>query len=44
MQNRLEAIVVDLDVFFFREQLSIEDFVSLVTRLYNTADKLGVLV
>jgi hypothetical protein len=42
MQDRLEAIVVDLEVFFFREQLSIEDFVSLVTRLHNTADKLGI--
>jgi hypothetical protein len=42
MQNRLEAIVVDLEVFFFREHLSLEDFVSLVTRLYNTADKLGI--
>lgn len=42
MQNRIEAIVVGLEVFFFREQLSIEDFVSLVTRLYNTAEKLGI--
>lgn len=42
MQDRLEAIVVDLEVFFFREQLSIKDFVSLVTRLHNTADKLGI--
>ena len=43
MQNRMEAIIVALEVFCFKqEQLSIEDFVSLITNMYNTADKLGV--
>ena len=43
MQDRMEALIVDLEVFCFKkEQLSIEDFVSLITNMYNTADKLGV--
>ena len=42
MHNRLEALIVSLEVFFFKEQLSIEDFVSLLTNLYNLADRLGV--
>jgi len=43
MQDRLEAIIVDLEVFCFKkEQLSIQDFVSLVTNMYSTADKLGI--
>ena len=43
MQGRLEAIVVALEVFCFKkEQLSIEDFVSLITNMYSTADKLGI--
>jgi transcriptional regulator with XRE-family HTH domain len=42
MQNRLEALIVDLEVFCFKGELSIEDFVSLITNMYNTADKLGI--
>ncbi|HKI09228.1 MAG TPA: helix-turn-helix domain-containing protein [Nitrososphaeraceae archaeon] len=43
MQDRLEAIIVDLEMFCFKkEQLSIQDFVSLVTNMYSTADKLGI--
>ena len=42
MQERLEAIIVALEVFCFKGELSIEDFVSLVTNMYNTADKLGI--
>jgi transcriptional regulator with XRE-family HTH domain len=43
MQDRMEALIVALEVFCFKkEQLSIEDFVSLITNMYNTADKLGV--
>ena len=42
MQNRMEAIIVALEVFCFKGELSIEDFVSLITNMYNTADKLGV--
>jgi hypothetical protein len=45
MQARLEALIVNLEVFFFKkkkDQLSIEDFVSLITNMYNTADKLGI--
>src|ERR671910_566400 len=42
MQNRMEALIVALEVFCFKGELSIEDFVSLVTNMYNTADKLGV--
>jgi septation ring formation regulator EzrA len=43
MQNRMEAIIVALEVFCFKqEQLSIEDFVSLITNMYNAADKLGI--
>jgi hypothetical protein len=42
MQERLEAIIVDLEVFCFKGELSIEDFVSLITNIYNTADKLGI--
>jgi transcriptional regulator with XRE-family HTH domain len=41
--TRMEALIVALDVFCFKkEQLSIEEFVSLVTDMYNTAHKLGV--
>jgi transcriptional regulator with XRE-family HTH domain len=42
MQDRMEALIVALEVFCFKGELSIEDFVSLVTNMYNTADKLGV--
>ena len=42
MQNRMEAFIVALEVFCFKGELSIEDFVSLITNMYNTADKLGV--
>jgi hypothetical protein len=43
MQDRMEAKIVALEVFCFKkEQISIEDFVSLVTRMYATADKLGI--
>ena len=42
MQNRLEALIVALEVFCFKGELSAEDFVSLITNMYNTADKLGV--
>lgn len=40
--DRLEAIVVSLEVFFFKGQFSIEEFVGLVTNMYNTANKFGV--
>ena len=42
MQDRLEGLVVHLEVFCFKEKLSIEKFVSLVTNMYNTADKFGI--
>jgi predicted transcriptional regulator len=43
MQDRMEAIIVALEVFCFKkEHISIEDFVSLVTRMYTTADELGI--
>jgi hypothetical protein len=47
MQERLEALIVDLEVFFFKkkknkDQLSIEDFVGLITNMYNVADNLGI--
>jgi hypothetical protein len=42
MQNRLEALIVALEVLCFKGELSIEDFVSLITNMYNTADKLGI--
>jgi hypothetical protein len=38
----LEAVIVALEVFCFKEKESIEDFVSLITNMYNTADKLGI--
>jgi hypothetical protein len=41
--TRMEALIVALEVFCFKkEQLSIEEFVSLVTNMYSTAHKLGV--
>jgi hypothetical protein len=41
--TRMEALIVALEVFCFKkEQLSIEEFVSLVTNMYSTANKLGV--
>lgn len=42
MQNRLEAVIVDLEVFLFHKGLSFEDFFGLVTNMYNLADKVGV--
>jgi chromosome segregation ATPase len=42
MQNRFEAAVVSLEEFLFQNGLSIEDFFSLVTNMYNLADKAGV--
>jgi Homeodomain-like domain len=42
MQIRMEALIVDLEVFCFKGELSIEDLVSLITNMYNTADKLGI--
>lgn len=42
MQNRFEAAVVSLEEFLFQKGLSIEDFFSLVTNMYNLADKAGV--
>ena len=39
----MEAIIVDLEVFCFKkEQLSVEDFVSLITNICNTSAKLGI--
>jgi transcriptional regulator with XRE-family HTH domain len=42
MQDRLEGLIVALEVFCFKEHLSIQDFVSLITNMYSTADKLGI--
>jgi hypothetical protein len=42
MQDRLEALVVALEVFFFKQNLSIEDFTSLVTNMNNALEKLGI--
>jgi hypothetical protein len=42
MQNRLEAAIVDLEVFLFRNGQSFEDFFGLVTNTYDLADKVGV--
>jgi hypothetical protein len=42
MQSRIEAQIVALEVLCFKEKLSIQDFVSLITNMYNTADKLGI--
>ena len=42
MQNRMEALIVALEVFCFKEHLSVEDLVSRVTNMYNTADNLGI--
>jgi DNA repair exonuclease SbcCD ATPase subunit len=42
MQDRFEAVIVNLEVFLFREGLSIEEFFGLVTNMYNLADKIGV--
>jgi hypothetical protein len=41
-QDRIEGLIVSLDVFCYKGKISIEDFVSLVTNMYNTADKLDV--
>jgi DNA repair exonuclease SbcCD ATPase subunit len=41
-QNRMEALIVALEVFCFKGELSIEDFVSLITNMYSTADKLRI--
>ena len=42
MQNRMEALIVASEVFCFKEHLSVEDLVSRVTNMYNTADNLGI--
>ena len=38
----MKALIVDLEVFCFKGELSIQDFVSLITNMYNTAYKLGI--
>src|SRR5918994_2449627 len=42
MQDRFEASVVIMEEFLFHKGLSIEIFFSLVTNMYNLADKVGV--
>ena len=42
MQDRFEAAVVSMEEFLFHKGLSIEDFFSLVTNMYNSAEKVGV--
>jgi hypothetical protein len=42
MHNRMEALIVALEVFCFKEHLSVEDLVSRITNMYNTADNLGI--
>jgi hypothetical protein len=43
MHDRMIALIESLEVFCFKnEQLAIEDFVSLVTRMHSIADKLGI--
>ena len=42
MCTRMEALIVALEVSCFKKEQSIEEFVSLVTNMYSTADKLGV--
>jgi transcriptional regulator with XRE-family HTH domain len=42
MQNRMEALIIALEVFCSKEQLPVEDLVSLVTNMYNIADNLGI--
>jgi DNA repair exonuclease SbcCD ATPase subunit len=42
MQNRLEAAIVNMEVFLYYKGQSIEDFFSLVTNMYSLADKVGV--
>jgi predicted RNase H-like nuclease (RuvC/YqgF family) len=38
----MKALIVDLEVFCFKGELSIQDFVNLITNMYNTAYKLGI--
>ena len=42
VQNRFEAAVISIDEFLFHKELSPEDYYSLVTDMYNLADKVGV--
>jgi DNA repair exonuclease SbcCD ATPase subunit len=42
MQDRLEAAIVEMEVLLFQKGSSPEDFFSLVTNMYNFADRVGV--
>jgi hypothetical protein len=42
MQDRFEAVIVDLEVFLFHKGLSVEEFFGLVTNMYDLAGKIGV--
>jgi hypothetical protein len=42
MQDRFEAVIVDLEVFLFHKGLSVEEFFGLVTNTYDLTDKVGV--
>jgi hypothetical protein len=42
MQDRLEASIVNMEVILFQKGLSTEHFFSLVTNMYNFADRVGV--
>jgi hypothetical protein len=38
----MEALLTALEVFCFMVRISVEDLVSLVTNMYNTADNIGI--
>jgi DNA repair exonuclease SbcCD ATPase subunit len=42
VQDRLEAVIVTMEVLLFQRGLSPEEFYSLVTDTYNFADKVGI--
>ena len=42
LEEKIESFIVALEVFFFKQNLSIKQFVDLVYRLYSIAERFGV--
>jgi hypothetical protein len=42
MQNMLDALIIALEVFCFKAEVAIQDFISFVTNMHDANDKLGI--
>jgi hypothetical protein len=42
MQNMLDAFIIPVEVFCFKAELAIQDFISFATNMHDAEDKLGI--